>query len=126
MGVDDWGPMKWEELHSISVKLEEDPMKFAQYLESFVDSIPCSQCRLDFRIYVDKHPVHNETNPVIWAIDAHNYVNEKTEKRVLSYEEALMLVKPKFCVPYSFIGLLIISVMILFFVRKLKSRPMKK
>ena len=85
--TDIWGPKLWSEIHRVS--LNQDPVQFNKFLRSM--DIPCVKCRFHFKEYIRGHPVTPDT--VRWAIDFHNSVNRRTNKKVLSYKAALALVR---------------------------------
>jgi len=49
----------------------------------------CEKCRKHFSAFVDSHPPGE--NLFNWSVDAHNAVNIRRRKRILTYDEALAL-----------------------------------
>ena len=94
-----WGPSGWIFLHHITLGYPDKPtdvdkqnMKNCFYFVGKV--LPCSKCRSNYNEHVSRFPLDNKAlssreNLVKWLIDIHNEVNKKTNKPVLSYEDAI-------------------------------------
>ena len=90
-----WGPHAWNLLHTIANAYPENPNHDAQlnierFIKTFSELLPCSTCKDDFRKYILKFPVQSKSQKslVKWMIDAHNHVNKKLGKKLVTYSEA--------------------------------------
>jgi Erv1 / Alr family len=87
-----WGAIKWRELHARGlIDLPMDGEK--KWFEDFVAGLPCPKCRHHFEEYVRLVPPDFSSRVAFfaWGIDAHNFVNAATKKRLMSMEEAYRL-----------------------------------
>lgn len=108
-----WGPSGWTYLHSTSFAYSETPNRETRenmlyFLKYFARVIPCYRCRIDFTKYIDAHLkddvdskyLASKTTLIHFLIDAHNYVNQKLNKRIYTYNEVYDLyLKPPSCMP---------------------------
>lgn len=104
-----WGPMKWRELHCRA--LSYLPMKGeAEWLDKFVESIPCPKCQKHFEIFVKDNPpffpdgvtsYRTLDRPAFfrWTVDAHNFVNRALSRPEISYLDALTLYSEQWMAP---------------------------
>jgi hypothetical protein len=83
---DEWqerGPLMWGELHT-----QQSPN--AAWLRGFSSRIPCGSCGAHWRKLLEDRPAVYE--PISawrrWSVDAHNAVNERLDKPLVSYAEA--------------------------------------
>lgn len=94
-----WGPYGWAFLNSIVLTYpnnptNEDKNSMYIFLNSLGDVLPCKKCQINYKNNLVKYPVNNEVlnnknNLTKWIIDIHNEVNKETNKKELTYQEAL-------------------------------------
>ena len=90
---DIWGPMFWGAFHIISLAYPDDPTysekrAAKEFFNSLAHLLPCPVCRSHFREILQVSPVEtwldNRKSLVEWVWMAHNQVNEKLGKPVVS------------------------------------------
>ena len=101
-GPDIWGPPGWKFIHYVTMGYptypsEEIKKKYYNYFHALKHVIPCSVCASHFTQNLEKLPLTDEVlsnrdNLMKWGIDMHNLVNKITNKKVFSYEEAMLLI----------------------------------
>lgn len=98
-----WGPATWDAMHHFAFAYPEKPSKeraeqMTTFLESICGNLPCPQCGVHCSVYMVQNPPAVESRGALikWVIDFHNNVNERTGKRVYSYEEVEELQRAKF------------------------------
>jgi len=88
-----WGPVAWHHLHLVGFAFPASPTEaeredFARFIEYFTRTLPCSDCRKNFRRYIaqkfkpDTHLKNCETISK-FLFNAHNDVNRKLGKPAL-------------------------------------------
>lgn len=90
------GPGYWANWHTISLKANNRHKKaeLARNIVSAIDNFPCENCRKDSITYIKSNPllkVVDDKDPLSlfnWTIDFHNHVNNKLDKKILTYEMA--------------------------------------
>jgi len=119
--ISSWGPSAWTYLHTCSFAYPEDPTptdksNMYNFLIYFAKVIPCKRCRIDFSEYLNKHISNEESKPFKnrdslsrFLVEAHNEVNRKLNKRVVSYE----VVKSWYTEPQSDINLLLFVIILI-------------
>lgn len=98
--ISSWGPSAWTYIHAMSYSYPDLPtivnkLNIYNFIYYFARSIPCKRCRDDFVLYIDKNLPEREKSPYLenkralvnFLVDAHNYVNQKLNKRVYTYAE---------------------------------------
>tara|TARA_B100000035_G_scaffold249486_1_gene218322 strand:+ start:267 stop:722 length:456 start_codon:yes stop_codon:yes gene_type:complete len=90
-----WGPNIWYIVHGISYKISDE--NFLKYKNEFIDlikllftNLPCPECSKDASQKLDKTNFNNilsKNDMIKYLFDFHNYVNQKTNKSIFSYEE---------------------------------------
>jgi Erv1 / Alr family len=60
------------------------------WFKSFVTSVPCPKCQKHFEEFLKVRPpdFSSRTAFFVWTVNAHNYVNEATKKRLVTLDEA--------------------------------------
>jgi len=56
--------------------------------------IPCGMCGQHFAELIQENPFPDSTDPLVlfkWSVDAHNIVNERAGKPIISFEEAMAI-----------------------------------
>jgi len=97
-----WGPILWKYLHTSSINFPQNPSPqqingMKQMLCNLQWSIPCENCSMHFGKYIEKHRQNmdkicsNRDSLFAFIVDAHNQVNKRYGKKVLSVEEARKL-----------------------------------
>jgi len=97
MSIGKWGPAGWHVLHAVGFSYPENPEiqdkeNMLKFLYSFAYVLPCKKCRVHFvdlleESIVDAQSAALQTRDALshFLVDAHNAVNERTGKRVVSY-----------------------------------------
>jgi hypothetical protein len=84
-----WGPIKWKELHCRA--LSSLPMDSeSQWLQAFLDGLPCHKCREHFEAFIGAHPpdLRSRRHFFEWTVRAHNHVNAARGKPRLTFKQA--------------------------------------
>ena len=89
--TDVWGPPLWKEIHLKSLTSSTD--EFRVFLDSLPDRIPCEKCRRHYNAYRAEHPIHKNTNVLMWGIRFHNSVNLRLGKPVIPPPKAIEMIK---------------------------------
>lgn len=97
-----WGPHAWRFLHYVSLgypnnPTEEDKINYRNFFISIKNILPCSLCSHHYEENYNMMPLTYEILSskellVRWVIDIHNVVNKSKGKRVIPYEEAIILI----------------------------------
>ena len=91
VGKSKWGPPKWKELHTharnyagVSAAAHE-PM----WLSSFVQSLPCPECRQHATQFIRDNPPFLQSNAAyqLWAFQFHNSVSSRLGKPLFTLEQ---------------------------------------
>ena len=126
-----WGPHAWILLHTITFNYPENPCledknNIRSFFKYFSYQIPCNKCKNHFIKYMNKNPLTNELlkskdDLTDWLIDAHNRVNKRNKKKILTREEVINyyedLYNPSYrsyFYNYKFILFLLILILLLF------------
>lgn len=89
-----WGRIFWSYIHTSTywmqyirypVKKEDD--RTDGWIATWMDLLPCLQCKQDAQAYLIEHPIDNKT-PFDWSVHLHNHVNVKLNKIVTDMETA--------------------------------------
>lgn len=87
-----WGPLQWQTLHQLLRGFEPTPDK-RQALEAYVGALvhllPCDTCAQHWSSLSRTVDTSSRTAALKWSIDAHNAVNARLGKPVLTYAEAV-------------------------------------
>jgi mitochondrial FAD-linked sulfhydryl oxidase len=90
-----WGKFGWGFIHNVALGYSEDLtyMKKEQYrkfFEAIGDVLPCLDCQTHYKdMLVNIPPVLvNKDTLFKWTVDIHNKVNERLNKKIVSYDEA--------------------------------------
>ena len=92
----EWGPGAWNTLHVFAHSApkeltREEMQKFAWFLNTFAEYLPCPRCRRHFQEFLDRRvtdeTLHTRSSIVKLLNDAHNEVNARTGKRLYTLEE---------------------------------------
>lgn len=92
-----WGPYFWGTLHiaclvAPPVLSEEHKSIYITFIKSYSMVLPCPACRTHFQQILENFPVENHVNTSMelfaWSVTAHNIVNAKIGKPLVSFSEA--------------------------------------
>lgn len=93
-----WGTQLWGLLHTITIfDFEENVIhadRCLQMLRGIADIIPCPKCANEYREHLEALKtvnIYESLSLFKWSVDLHNKVNQKLEKPVMSYEDALKI-----------------------------------
>lgn len=90
MGVppEKWGPYFWGVIHLGCLTGSITP----EFIAMYPSVIPCGMCGQHFAELLKEYPFPDSRDPVIlfeWSVHAHNIVNSRTGKPILTVEQAL-------------------------------------
>lgn len=77
----DWGPDAWKRLHTAK---DAD----ASWLRSFTANVPCGECKTHWREVLAAHPPVYGDGWFDWTVVAHNVINVKLGKPLMTVEAA--------------------------------------
>jgi len=123
MGVspDIWGPILWGAIHITCLTGSATP----QFVSAFADALPCPACSGHFKQLLAEFPFPETKDPVIlfeWSVNAHNRVNARLGKPIVTMEQALQrwtgkeveALPPQFDFKIVLIIILMIALIIMF------------
>lgn len=94
-----WGRHGWNFLHLVTLgypdnPTDEDMKNYKNYIISLQKVLPCERCRNNMNKHMAKIPLTSEILSsrklfIKWGIDFHNIVNYYTNKKMLTYPEAI-------------------------------------
>lgn len=106
LGPNIWGPHLWKALHMITMGYpnepsEEDKKNYKSFFENLYLVIPCSICATNYKKHLIEIPLSDDAlkskeSLAKWVIDIHNLVNKETGKKILTHDEALILITSNF------------------------------
>jgi hypothetical protein len=113
-----WGPYFWGVIHLGCLTGSMKP----EFIAMYPSVIPCGMCGQHFAELLAEYPFPDSQDPVVmfeWSVNAHNKVNEKIGKPIITAEEAFniwtrpapVFIKPK--IDYETIVLVLALVLIL-------------
>jgi hypothetical protein len=94
---DNWGPPLWYQMHMKTFAYPNNPSQkdkddIREFFRGIINFLPCESCKEHYMEFLQKRPIRyqydNRDKLINWLIDLHNEVNARTDKRVLSYQEA--------------------------------------
>jgi hypothetical protein len=90
MGVapDVWGPILWGAIHITCLAGTATP----EFINAFSDALPCPACASHFKELLMEFPFPASDDPIVlfeWSVNAHNRVNARIGKPILTMEQAL-------------------------------------
>jgi FAD-linked sulfhydryl oxidase len=92
MTASEMGPSLWKAIHNITRGYTPTPEK-KEALKTFLNAlavlIPCHTCAHHFKDIAPTVQVNSKEDAVKWGIDAHNLVNKRLGKPVMTYNEAI-------------------------------------
>lgn len=92
-----WGPHGWKLIHTVAFNYPEHPTdddkaRYTSFFHSLADVLPCETCRQHFGDLLKEYPVtkglKSREAMSRWSVEAHNKVNRRLKKPVVSYETA--------------------------------------
>ena len=90
------GHILWDAIHTVTRGLKPTPERqeaLKQFMQALDVLLPCDKCSQHFQPLVDILPTTSAPLAFQWSVDAHNEVNRRLGKKVLTYEEAIEAVK---------------------------------
>lgn len=94
-----WGPNAWNFFHNITLEYPNVPSdKDKEAMYNFFNNVglvlPCDKCKINYYKHLKIFPLtddilESKQRLVYWVIDLHNIVNKSTNKKTLTYKEAL-------------------------------------
>jgi len=92
MGVppEKWGPYFWGVIHLGCLAGSMTP----EFIAMYPSVIPCGMCGQHFGELIQELPFPESRDPLImfeWSVNAHNIVNSRTDKPVLTVEQAMAI-----------------------------------
>lgn len=83
-----WGPVKWTDFHITTAMYKSDKKKsFLQYLASFIENLPCDECKIHFMEIIEKKvPLKEEyledrDKLFTWGYYCHDRANKEINHR---------------------------------------------
>ena len=102
-----WGPRAWYWLHNAAINYPAAPtkeMRLAAMVRfwSFLQSLPCAECRKHAAAYARKHPpdMRGSREYQTWAWRFHNAANERLSKPIMTPEEYQEVYRPELARAY--------------------------
>lgn len=86
------GPAIWKTIHDVTRVHDPTPERqeaLRQFISSLALLLPCSKCSEHFQVLAEGVQTDTRLAALKWGIDAHNAVNARLGKPVLSYKEAV-------------------------------------
>ena len=90
-----WGRQAWHFIHFVALNYPEQPSKrdkqlYLDFLYALPHVLPCPICGSHFMDFmVANEPQLGSRDEFFrWSVDAHNEVNKRNDKKLLSYDEA--------------------------------------
>lgn len=89
-----WGNLQWRALHALLSGYPDAPDAATQsalraYLISLAALLPCPRCREHWAALAPTVDTSSRLAAMKWAVDAHNSVNARLGKPVLTYKDAV-------------------------------------
>lgn len=90
------GPQLWKWLHKAALDWSGDPKDLLKILQFVTNAVPCGECKNHWLKMIQEVPPKCTTPMELFAqtVDWHNRVNERTNKPIMSVEDALKLYVP--------------------------------
>ena len=82
-----WTEPTWKVLHIYSL-VNTNREAFNQLLHALAQSMPCPQCRLHLKQYLEDYPLSESQSLFKYSVDLHNDVNKRLNKPVMTLPEA--------------------------------------
>lgn len=102
IGPETWGPHGWKFIHYVTLGYPKDPTvedkrKYKNFFYSIKDILPCSLCSTHYTENLIKNDLtddvmNNRDNLIRWGIDMHNIVNERLNKPIIEYSDAIKMI----------------------------------
>ena len=98
-----WGNRQWYWYHLISYTSPEKltvtgKKNYLEFIYLMTQLLPCHKCYDHFKLYLKNTPINfdDRQSMIEWFVNAHNHVNQRLEKPLLTIEDANKLyLKPK-------------------------------
>ena len=93
-----WGPHGWKFMHFVALGFPDQPTdqdrsSYQRFYESLQYVLPCHSCATHYQDNLRKYPIDLKDRDSLlrWTFAIHNEVNQRKDKPILSYEDALDL-----------------------------------
>jgi len=86
-----WGISYWVMMHYLAANAvgRQVPLAFKAFITCLRDLIPCDECKVHMKAYIETHPY--EPQLFIWTWKFHNDVNKRLRKHSIPLKDALKL-----------------------------------
>ena len=102
-GPDEWGPHGGKFIHYITLGYPDKPSKddknkYKNFFLSLSNVIPCILCKMNYKKHLKEYPIDesvlkNQKNLMAWGIKVHNLVNKSNNKKTISVDKGIKLIK---------------------------------
>jgi len=94
-----WGTFAWNYIHNITIidfEYAEDNIRFSKITYEILKNFkfPCNKCQIEYDNEVNNINSNNFNKSMYlfeWSWKLHNKINEKLNKPIITYEEALKI-----------------------------------
>ncbi len=90
-----WGNRQWYWYHLVSYTSPDtlniqSKKNYTEFIYLMTKLLPCKKCYEHFKLYLKETPIDFTTKETMieWFVKAHNYVNKRLEKPILTVEDA--------------------------------------
>jgi hypothetical protein len=92
MGIspEKWGPILWGAIHMTCLAGSAT----SEFVNAFAEALPCPACSGHFKEVLTELPFPESRDPFIlfeWSVNAHNRVNSRIGKPILTVEQAFKI-----------------------------------
>jgi len=98
MTTNEWGPNAWKFLHHLTFNYPDNPTpEEQQHVENLFNSLqlllPCDECKTNFTNELSLFPIDTRSKYSLsnWLVNVHNSVNQRLNKKTITYAEASKL-----------------------------------
>lgn len=95
-----WGRYFWGTAHYITISYPSNPTQKEKqnvklFFDLLTDLLPCENCRTHYKNNLTRYPLtdqilNSKSNLIKWLVNLHNEVNQRTGKKIISVEEAII------------------------------------
>lgn len=82
----------WDEIHTkaANVITNEQKYNYSTWLRKIINDMNCNICKSHASTYIQNNPPENAINNLFyWSWEFHNDVNNRLNKPIMSYDDAL-------------------------------------
>ena len=141
--ITSWGPAGWTFLHTISFVYPHHPtlkerQNMVDFLYAFTTVIPCQRCRTDFThmlhmnfgttkdIAIKSKYLENSQVLSRILVDMHNRVNERLDKKIMTYDQVVQLYTKPTKNTAALIGISLILFVVVYLITRLVACRIRK